>query len=153
MKTWLSVNWKSWKNVSICELESSRYDINNRGKSDDQENKVYGIYTCDLRCMIVKLLQVFQRNYNAVLWRQTRRPTQMLARARHTSPLWHWNFSPNIKISPFISLSDCFCLSWNDLTQPRDTFWWPIDLLSTDQSEDLLYMLRCTGEVCCIDYN
>ena len=29
----------------------------------------------------------FQRNHNAVLWRQTRRPTQMLARGRHSSSL------------------------------------------------------------------
>ena len=34
-----------------------------------------------------KLVQVFQRNYNVVLWRKTRRPMQMLARARHSSPL------------------------------------------------------------------
>ena len=43
-------------------------------------------YTCDCRCMNVQLVQVFQRNCNAVLWRHTRRPTQMLARTRHLFP-------------------------------------------------------------------
>ena len=43
-------------------------------------------YTCECRCTNVELVQVFQRNYNAVLWRHTRRPTQMLARARHSFP-------------------------------------------------------------------
>ena len=33
--------------------------------NSDLENKVYKIYTCDWRCMHVKYVQVFQRNY---LW-------------------------------------------------------------------------------------
>ena len=38
------------------------------GKSKaTQKMKYTDIYTCDCRCMNVKLVQVFQRNHNAVL--------------------------------------------------------------------------------------
>ena len=81
---------KSWKHVSICEFESYNYKFTvwlKQEKVKRPRKKVYGIYTCDCRCMNLKLFPVFQRNYNAVLWRQTRCPTQMLARARHSCPL------------------------------------------------------------------
>ena len=45
------------------------------------------IYLFDWRCLNVKLNQVFQRKYNVVLWLQTRRQKQTLARARNYSPL------------------------------------------------------------------
>ena len=67
---------------------SSRHDWNIRKSKAIQKIKYTEyIHVVNWRCMNIKLVQVFQRNYNAVLWRQTRRPMQMLARARHSSPL------------------------------------------------------------------
>ena len=52
------------------------------------------------------------------------------------------------KSSPFIWLSVWFCRPY--------IFWWPNDLLLTDQSEDCLWKLRSNGDVNvteCVDYD
>ena len=75
--------YANWRAI----ITSLRYDWNIWKKWSKPEIKVCGIYSGDWRCINVKLVQVFQRNYYAVLSRQTRRPTQMLARERHLSSL------------------------------------------------------------------
>ena len=63
-----------------------------------------------------------------------------------------------IKISPFISLSVCFCRSWKDLTQPRSrhvlvTLWPVIDWLIRRSlvNASVQWGSECYW-VCCIDY-
>ena len=67
----------SWKHVSICELESYNYKHTLWLKQEKVKRPR-------------KVFQVFQRKNNAVLWREIRRPTQMLARAPHASHLTHF---------------------------------------------------------------
>ena len=69
--------------------------------------------------VVVVVISSISKNYYAVLWRQTRRATQMLAHARHSSPFYIFLYSlifyPNLFHFYFISLF-IFHLIWFNMT-------------------------------------